>query len=101
MIILILKIFFFDWSIIGFMVFLYIGVLFVLFFSNFSWIAVGLVLFLYWVIGGLGIILGFYCMFIYCSFKIFKWFEYFFIFCGIFVCEGGVCDWVGLYCIYY
>lgn len=80
----------FNWSVVLYLIFLHIGALFALFPSNFSWSAVGLALFLHWVTGGLGITLGWHRLVTHRSFKISKWLEYFFVFCGTLACQGGV-----------
>lgn len=89
------------WIVIFFFIFIYLVVLLVFLFQFFSWKVVGMVFLFYVIIGGIGIILGFYCCIFYCSFNVFKWLEYIFVICGILVCQGGVFEWVGLYCMYY
>jgi sn-1 stearoyl-lipid 9-desaturase len=87
----------FNWSVVLYLIFLHIGALFALFPSNFSWSAVGLALFLHWVTGGLGITLGWHRLVTHRSFKISKWLEYFFVFCGTLACQGGVINWVAIH----
>jgi fatty-acid desaturase len=63
--------------------------------NNFSWKAVGIAFLLYWIVGGLGITLGFHRLVAHRSFEVPKWLEYFFVICGTLACQGGPLYWIG------
>lgn len=71
---------------------LHTGAIAALFF--FSWRAVFVALFLYWMTIGLGISLGYHRLHTHRSYKINKYIEYFFAFCGAMTLEGGPISWV-------
>ncbi len=65
--------------------------------ANFSWGAVTIALFLHWLTGCLGITLGWHRLVAHRSFKVPKWLEYFFVFCGSLACQHGPIEWIGLH----
>lgn len=70
-----------DLGYVGCMVFMYglCLLVFVIFFWNVFVVFMGL----YVIIGLLGIMFFFYCNLFYKSFKVFKWLEYIFVYCGV------------------
>lgn len=90
-----------DWSIIIYLGIIHLVALLGLLPGNFSWGAVGVALLFYWITGGLGITIGFHRLATHKSFRVPKWLEYFFIFCGTLACQGGVISWVGLHRIHH
>lgn len=90
-----------EWKFIIAIALIHFFALFALIPSNFSWEALGVALILYWITGGLGITLGFHRLATHRSFETPKWLEYFFVFCGVLACQGGVIDWIGLHRIHH
>ena len=86
-----------DWGVIIFMAAIHIAAVFAFLPQNFTWPAVGVALLLHWVTGGLGVTLGWHRLVAHQSFKVPKWLEYFFVFCGTLSCQGGPIWWVGLH----
>lgn len=70
-----------DLMYVGFMIFMYGLCLFVL--VMFLWEVVGVFMGLYVIMGMLGIILLYYWNLLYKSFKVLKWLEYMFVYCGV------------------
>lgn len=90
-----------DWTTIAFMVGIHLAALLALFPSNFSWSAVGAAAFLHWFTGCLGITLGWHRLVAHRSFKVPKWLEYGFVFCGVLSAQGGPINWIGLHRIHH
>ncbi|OIT08750.1 PREDICTED: palmitoyl-monogalactosyldiacylglycerol delta-7 desaturase, chloroplastic-like [Nicotiana attenuata] len=61
---------------------------------NFNWAAVGIAFGLYVITGLLGITLSFHRNLSHRSFKLPKWLEYFFAYCGVQALQGNPIDWV-------
>src|SRR5262249_7891999 len=60
----------------------------------FSWKALLLAMVLYWVVGSLGIGIGYHRLLTHRGFKTPKWMEYFLTLCGTLALEGGPIFWV-------
>ncbi|MEM6501133.1 MAG: fatty acid desaturase [Cyanobacteria bacterium P01_C01_bin.89] len=87
----------YDWGVIIFMAVIHTAAICAFLPGNFTWTAVGVAVLFHWITGGLGITLGWHRMLAHRSFKVPKWLEYFFAFCGALSCQGGVIWWVGLH----
>ena len=83
------------WSVITGTLVVHLAVLLALNPNYFSWAAVGIAIALHCITIGLGISLGFHRLATHRSFRVPKWLEYFFIFCGTLAGQGGVKGWVG------
>ncbi len=81
-----------NWPTVIAMGILHIGAIAALFVT--TWRAVIVAAFLYWMTIGLGISLGYHRLHTHRSYKIPKWLEYFFAFCGAMTLEGGPISWV-------
>ncbi|WP_287129676.1 fatty acid desaturase [Candidatus Cyanaurora vandensis] len=62
---------------------------------NFSWSALGVTLFLHWLIGGVGICLGYHRLLSHRSFQVPQWLAYGIAVLGALALQGGPIFWVG------
>lgn len=84
-----------NWSILSNLTVQHIGALFAPF--TFSPTALVLAFFLHWVVGSLGITLGYHRLITHRSFKTSKWLEYIFATIGCLAVEGGPIEWTGIH----
>lgn len=84
-----------NWSILSNLTVQHIGALFAPF--TFSPTALVLAFFLHWVVGSLGITLGYHRLITHRSFKTSKWLEYIFATIGCLAVEGGPIEWAGIH----
>lgn len=82
-----------NWVNIFFFGFFHLGVLLAPVY--FSWQAVGVTLLLHWLIGSIGICLGYHRMLSHRSFYVPQWLEYIITTIGAFAMQGGPVFWVG------
>lgn len=82
-----------------FMVMFHIGAVAALFML--SWEAVGIALLLWWIVGSLGIGLGYHRLLTHRGYKTPKWVEYSLTICGALALEGGPFFWVGTHRIHH
>ena len=67
----------------------------------FNWRAFAVAVFLYWMCTGLGISLGYHRLHTHRSYRVPRWLEYFFAFCGTLTLEGGPIFWVAVHRIHH
>jgi len=67
----------------------------------FNWRAFAVAVFLYWMCTGLGISLGYHRLHTHRSYRVPRWLEYFFGFCGTLTLEGGPIFWVAVHRIHH
>jgi stearoyl-CoA desaturase (Delta-9 desaturase) len=67
----------------------------------FNWKAFATAVFLYWVATGLGISMGYHRLHTHRSYKVPRWMEYFFAFCGALTLEGGPIFWTAIHRIHH
>lgn len=84
-----------DWINVGGVGLIHVGALFALSPAFFSWTAVGVFFFLWWVIGSLGICMGYHRLLTHRSFKTPKFVEYLLTICGALAWEGSPIQWIG------
>jgi sn-1 stearoyl-lipid 9-desaturase len=89
-----------DWPVILFLGGVHVLALLALLPSNFSWPAVGVAIFLHWLTAGVGITLGYHRLITHRSFRVPKWLEYFFLFCGTLACQGPL-EWIAKHRIHH
>jgi stearoyl-CoA desaturase (Delta-9 desaturase) len=88
-----------NWPIIVVLSVLHLGALAALF--MFSWRVFAASVFLYWMATGLGISMGYHRLHTHRSYKIPRWLDYFFAFCGTLTLEGGPIFWVATHRIHH
>jgi stearoyl-CoA desaturase (delta-9 desaturase) len=88
-----------NWPIIVVLTVLHVGALAALF--MFSWKVFAASVFLYWMATGLGISMGYHRLHTHRSYKIPRWLDYFFAFCGTLTLEGGPIFWVATHRIHH
>ena len=82
----------FDWTITLFFILFHVCAVIALF--MFSWKALLLGVALWWVVGSLGIGIGYHRLLTHRGYKSPKWLEYFFTVCGTLALQGGPIAWV-------
>jgi sn-1 stearoyl-lipid 9-desaturase len=82
-----------------FLAILHVGAIAALFF--FSWKAVALSILLWWVVGSLGIGMGYHRLLTHRGYKTPKWIEYFLTICASLVLQGGPIGWVATHRIHH
>lgn len=88
-----------NWQIISVLIVLHAGALAALF--MFSWRVFAATIVLHWLAVGLGISMGYHRLHTHRSYKIPRWMEYFFAFCGTLTLEGGPIFWVATHRIHH
>jgi len=88
-----------NWAIFTVLVVLHAGAIGALF--MFSWRALFVGIALYWMSVGWGISMGYHRLHTHRSYKIPRWLEYFFAFCGTLSLEGGPIFWVATHRIHH
>ncbi len=88
-----------NWGIAAVLVVLHAGAIGALF--MFSWRALFVGIALYWISVGWGISMGYHRLHTHRSYKIPRWLEYFFAFCGTLSLEGGPIFWVATHRIHH
>jgi sn-1 stearoyl-lipid 9-desaturase len=88
-----------NWPIVANLTVHHIGAILALF--SFSWTAFALTFFLHWIIGSLGITLGYHRLLTHRSFKTPKWLEYTIATLGCLSGQGGPIEWVGIHRIHH
>jgi sn-1 stearoyl-lipid 9-desaturase len=89
----------FNWLIASFMTLFHVGAVSALFF--FTWNALFVAIFLYWVVGSLGIGMGYHRLLTHRGYKTPKWVEYFLTVCAVTAVEGGPLLWVATHRIHH
>jgi len=88
-----------NWAIITVLMVLHAGAIGALF--CFSWRSLAVAVLLYWMAVGLGVSMGYHRLHTHRSYKIPRWLEYFFAFCGTLSLEGGPIFWVATHRIHH